>query len=314
MINNSKSLAKILSFLFDPTMEGKIVDARYIKAIDYEKYKAAQCVCLGCGAEMILAHRPHKPHNYYFRAATKHNDENCPYNKSNGNGGKQCTYGPDIDVTTKAILPIEYFFPHPKGGESNKGRKQKGPEDQGGTNKNGNSDGPNRIKKKEKKIKSLKVWYARACIAPLNMDINNSFSFGEFFIMCKTIEAGTIKDYTGLHIFVGRTCDYKKTMNILQNVGKYSSKNNMIIKCENNSSSYGTDLYVFLDFKTFELNRDFWNEISEFNAKNTKKEDLRILVINNFTLLHKERNTTILYAKIDSKVQFDIVKRCDDSE
>lgn len=317
MINNSKSLAKIISFPFDTTMEGKIVDATYIKASDYEKYRAAVCVCPGCGAKMVLAHKPHRLHNYYFRAETKHADENCPYNKSNGSGHGKKEPKDVIIIITKTRFPFEIFFPPKKKSKPKGGGPIYGPGKQDGGNKKGSSDGPNGIKEKEDKNKSLEAWYNIACNAPLSSKINEQIPIGELFIMHRSIEAGTISDYTGLHVFVGRTCNYKWPMNMLQSAGKYNSKNNMIIKCESNNTSYSNDLYVFLDFATYELKHDFWNKMKSYNSINsekTKREDLRILVVNKFIQMYNEGNTTILYAKIELDNQIEIVKRCDDSE
>lgn len=318
MINKSRSLAKIVNCPENPEENGTIINAKDIHESEFSKYKNSECICLGCGAKMTLAHFPNQQKKFYFRAETQHADKNCRFNKGNRERGGYKRPDNVFTYVDKVIFPYWEFTGDDK--EKDSGGHRTGPQESGKGGKKKETNFPPTMTPKTDYERKLETWYYHSLVFPLNLKLNDSYSFGELFITKRTVEEGTITDYTGFHIFAGTKCSYEKPKKALIASGKIDPKpqNYMIIRCEKADIGHAEDVYLYLEFASYKLCNNYWEKLKKLGSTvlEQKKNYTTMIVIFNdkFKDFYKDSSMRILYVKITKSNQFEIFKRYDDPE
>lgn len=268
--------------------------------------------CPECGAKMSIVQKPNNPYEYYFRAKDGHKYKNCSYNHGN----------PDersINFYDESEFEIDSIV---NGIENKNDKEHPTPLDPPDTDFEEDSEDSNsdvNFRKKKRKISNLSKYYEAGTVLPLEHPFGNS-NVGEFFITKRTIEAGTIVNYNGIHFFAGTSCKANDnnpniiTPDKILNDFKLIPNNviHFVIACENLYGKRKESLYLVLYFRNKDLFYDIF--LKTFKKINTeikngrKKYVMRVNVLNNLKEIYNDSGFRILSSEIKYHKQFKIEK------
>lgn len=285
--------------------KGDKIHAYEINKHNYEYYRAhLNLQCPGCGAKVVIAHKPNSENHFLFRAAQHHKDDNCPYNHGNATEGT-------LNITTKTKFAFNsIFFGEEKNSKKRTGGHVDSTEDE--DDDTYDVDVSYRLKEKEQPISDLHVMYKISETSPLDSYIDK-YNIGRFFITKRTIESGTIFNYNGIHFFAAVACNPTKVTFILKQNNLLPHNNRyFILACENFYGKKPEELYILLIFSSARLYDKFLTKFLKIRDQITKSradEVLKVFVANPyFKEIHRADKIRILKVEIRNSKQFKIEK------